>query len=84
MNCAGRSCSAVTGLLLDDKSPMKYHSISVGTDLWRCTTAGFGTKMAFPVKVIGFGAMLSRHTLNILEMEPTESLSVRFGDILSY
>ena len=47
-------------------------------------TADFGTKMAFPVKVVGFGAMLNRHTLNILEMEPTESLSVRFGDILAY
>lgn len=71
-------------LLLDEKSPMKYHSRFPGTYLWRCTTAGINAKMAFPVKVVGFGAMLSRHTLNILEMEPTESLSVRFGDILAY
>ena len=68
---------------LTSKSPVENHSPGDNEWQWQRERIGDGS-LTYPVKVRGIGFLMSRKTLNILEMEDVKDLSIRFKDFSAY
>lgn len=64
---------------LDAQSPVKNHSHHSHELQWK----GPGMPVP-PLKLVGFGATLKRQTLNLVEMEDVDTLSIRFAGAVAY
>ena len=65
-------------------SPVRNASIAMNEEQWRCTNGPATTPMTPPLKLTGFGAVMTRKVLNLVEMEDAPSLSIRFAAAAAY